>query len=73
MEEVAAGWHATVYVNDAAVAWTQGEREEVLEQLRRAGVQTVVWPPAPISVIRVTRDGGRELPFTGKKPRRGNE
>lgn len=68
LEEFEGRWRATIYVNDAAVSWAEGEREDVLGQLRMAGVSRVTWPTPPISVIRVTGDGGRERAFTGDDP-----
>lgn len=73
MEEISGGWMAIVYVNGVQVSWAEGAREDVLEQLRRAGVQTVIWPPAPISILRVTGHSRREDSFASQKPRRRNE
>lgn len=73
MRETETGWHATIYVNDAPVSWAEGDREEVLEQLRRAGVRDVVWPPPPISVLRLTGDRRGKLALAGDKPRNGDE
>lgn len=69
MHETDVGWRATLYLNGVRISWTEGEREEVLNQLRLAGVRDVIWPSSPVSILRVTGHGGRKLALTGNKPR----